>query len=61
MISVLKMNIDEKSKKAVFVSISVKKEKMFVHFSVKFIDFYVGFYTNQKFFLQVPFLGQLML
>lgn len=61
MISVLKMNIDEKSKKAVFVSISVKKEKMFVHFSAKFIDFYVDFYTNQKFFLQVPFLGQLML
>ena len=32
--------------KAVFVSISVKKEKKFVHFSVKFIGFYVDFYTN---------------
>lgn len=51
------MSIDEKSKKAVFVSISVKKEKMFVHFSVKFIDFYVGFYTNQKFFFASPVFG----
>lgn len=46
MISVLKMSIDEKSIKAVFVSISVKKEKMFVHFSAEFIDFYVDFYGN---------------
>ena len=46
MISVLKMSIDEKSIKAVFASISVKKEKMFVHFSVEFIDFYVDFYAN---------------
>ena len=45
MISVLKMSIDEKSIKAVFVSISVKRKK-FVHFSVKFIDFYIDFYTN---------------
>ena len=40
------MSIDEKSIKAVFASISVKKEKMFVHFSVEFIDFYVDFYAN---------------
>ena len=46
MISVLKMSIDEKSIKAVFASISVKKEKMFVHFSVEFIDCYVDFYAN---------------
>ena len=46
MISVLKMSIDEKSIKAVFASVSVKKEKMFVHFSVEFIDFYVDFYAN---------------
>ena len=46
MISVLKMSIDEKSIKAVFASISVKKEKMFVHFSAEFIDFYVDFYGN---------------
>lgn len=46
MISVLKMSIDEKSIKAVFVSLSVKKRKKFARFSVKFIEFYVYFYTN---------------
>lgn len=46
MISVLKMSIDEKSIKAVFVSISVKNRKKFMHFSVNFHEFYVDFYTN---------------
>ena len=57
MISVLKMSIDEKSIKAVFTSISVKKEKKFVRFSAEFIDFYVDFYTNQKFFFASPVFG----
>lgn len=32
-----------------FVSNSVKNEKKFMRFSVIFYDFYVDFYTNQKY------------
>ena len=41
-------------KKYFYPAIFTKEGK---NYSVKFIDFYVGFYTNQKFFFASPVFG----